>query len=116
MAEQAARRQTVERQADRIAELARENGVVTERMASLERLHEAAMARAAELEAKLEAAAACPPEPDTVEEVADLPAEYYRHTAELARADPALSGQAASHARVSRQVRRLGSPWPWQRR
>ena len=140
VAEQAALRQTVERQAeqliekaetigrqgaeldqirarladvespadsDRLHELARENATLAERLAAQKRLREAAMAHAAELEAKLEAAAARPPEPSAAEEVAELRAEHYRHTAELARADVTLAGQAASHARVSRQVRRL---------
>ena len=93
-------------QADRIAELARENGTLAERLAVQKRLREAAMARAAELEQKLEAASHHPPAPP-VEEIAVLRAEHDRHAGELARADATLAGQAASHARVSRQVRRL---------
>ena len=140
VAEQAALRQVVERQADqlvrsaeergrlaaeleqararlvelespaepeRLAELARENGTLAERLAVQKRLREAAMAHAAELEQKLEAASRHhPPEPP-VEEIAALRAEHDRHAGELARADATLAGQAASHARVSRQVRRL---------
>ena len=44
-------------QADRIADLARENGTLAERMAGLERVRDAAIAHANELEQKLEAAA-----------------------------------------------------------
>ena len=53
VAELAAARLGLLTQADRIAELARENGTLAERMAGLERVRDAAMAHAAELEAKL---------------------------------------------------------------
>jgi hypothetical protein len=47
-------------QADRIAELVRERGVLTARVAGLERVRDAAMAYAAEVEEQLRAAGAAP--------------------------------------------------------
>ncbi len=64
VAELAVTRNALLAQADRIAELARENGALAERLAAQKRLREAAMARAAELEQRLEAATRTPdPEP-----------------------------------------------------
>lgn len=107
----------------RLEEIARENGVLVERLATQKRLRDAAMAHAAELEQRLEsvtarAAAAVPdpfpaPIPPTLnvgdaDDVAALRAEHGRHTADLERADAMLSRQAASHARLSQQAR-----WLW---
>ena len=105
VAELAESRSALLAQADRIAELARENGTLAERLAGLERVRDAAMAHAAELEQKLEAASRPPESP--VEEVAALRAEHDRPAAELARAGATPAGQAVSHARVSRRARVL---------
>ncbi len=60
VAELAAARLGLLTQADRIAELARENGTLAERLAGLERVMDAAVAHAAELEARLSVPPAVP--------------------------------------------------------
>ncbi len=73
VAELAESRQTVERQAERLVELARENGILTERLAGLERVRDAAVAHAQELEERLAERPTEPaPDPEPAPEVSTM--------------------------------------------